>query len=714
MSGAPAVTASPMRSEPPGWARFFGDLTRAPEHSRALRIATLVAVVAAAVAVIINDVGGTMLWTLTLVVIPLGALTSYLRRENTSPLVPLALTLITIGVVVRFVLANGNPASPGELRIPLAELLVTLEAVRSFALRSRREVRFALASSLALIAVAGALSLSMSFAAFAVIWATAAALSLMLAYRSEMTELRHVASPQQNDASPLPIRALVLTLMAVGALGTAAFLVIPAAKSSRLLAFTARLPHELSVPTPGGLSNPSLGQDDPGLGSDAPSTGDSRESFGYFGFSDNLDTSLRGRPDNTLVMRVRSSAPDFWRGQTFDTWDGRRWTLSDSRTAVVSNGSPIQLLQPIDEPPVAGDELIQTFALEVSGPNLIFAASQPTQVYIPQRALFETPDGAIRTGVQLDKGAVYTVVSRRPRSTTASLRAAGDVTRSVSPELVARYTRLPSVPARVHQLATELAQNQATTYDTVRAMEEWMGTHTQYSLDIPPLPPGEDAVERFLFVDKQGFCEQIASSLVVMLRSQGIPARLAVGYAPGERNPFTGFYEVRAKDAHAWTEVYFPGIGWQAFDPTARVPFAGEAPPDAARVGLREYLGRHLPGLTSPVGLLVMFALVGGATLLWRRQLSAVWTRLRQRRRRSWAQLQIARLDTIGAKLGRDRLPGETPVEYAAALHRTVLRGPEVTAVAAAITAEQFAPAPLTTDERAEVEHTLARLARHG
>ena len=712
MSDTTTANAPTTPSAPPGWARYLGDLTRPPEHSRALRIATLAAVVSAALAVIINDVGGGILWALALVVIPVGALTSYLRRASTNAIVPLLLTVITIAAVVRFVLANGSPASPGELRVPLAELLVTLEAIRSFALRSRREVRFALASSLALIAVAGALSLSMSFAAFALMWATSAALALMLAYRSEMTELRNIAGPQPDNTSPLPARALVLTLIAVGAIGTAAFLLIPAAKSSRLLAFTARLPQELSVPTPGGLSNPSLGQDDPGLGSDAPSTGDSRESFGYFGFSDNLDTSLRGRPDDTLVMRVRSSAPDFWRGQTFDTWDGRRWTLSDSRTAVVSNGSPIQLLQPIDEPPVAGDELIQTFALEVAGPNLIFAASQPTQVYIPQRALFETTDGAIRTGVELDKGAVYTVVSRRPRSTQISLRAAGDVTRSVSPELVARYTRLPRVPARVTQLATELARDQVTTYDTVRAMEEWMGTHTQYSLDIPALPEGEDAVERFLFVDKQGFCEQIASSLVVMLRSQGIPARLAVGYAPGERNPFTGFYEVRAKDAHAWTEVYFPGIGWQAFDPTARVPFAGEAPPDAARVGLREYLGRHLPGLTSPLGLALMLGAVVGVVALWHKHLIALWVRLGRRRQRSWAERQVAQLDRIGADLGRDREPGETPVEYAAALRRSVLRDPSVTAVAEAITAEQFAPTPLTADERAGVEETLTALAK--
>lgn len=709
MSTDAATSGVLAQPAPPAWTRFFGDLARPPEHSRALRGATLTAVVAAAVAVIANDVGDALLWTIALVVIPVGAITSHVRRHSTSPLVPVLLTLVTIGLVVRFTAVNGNPASPGELRIPLAELLVTLEAVRSFALRSRRELRFALASSLALIAVAGALSLSMSFAAFAVTWAAAGALALMLAYRSELTELRNSASGAHRPAA-LPVRALAVALVAVGAIGAVAFLMVPAARSSRLLAFAAKLPHALSVPTPGGLSNPSLGRDDPGRPGD-DTTGPAPESFGYFGFADHLDTSVRGRPDDTLVMRVRSSAPDFWRGQTFDTWDGRSWTLSDARTAVVSNGSPLQLLQPVGEPRVAGEELIQTFALEVSGPNLIFAASQPTQVYIPQSAVFETTDGAIRTGVELERGAVYTVVSRRPKTTATRLRAAGDTTLITPPELARRYTRLPRIPERVRTLAAGLTQGQATTYDKVLAIEGWMAKHTKYSLDIPPLPAGEDAVERFLFVDKVGFCEQIASSLVVMLRSQGITARLAAGYTPGERNPFTGFYEVRARDAHAWTEVYFPGIGWQAFDPTAQVPLAGDAPPDAARVGLRAYLSRHLPDLGSPLGAILAPAALIGAIVLWRQPLTAMLLRLRRRRHRSWAELQLARLDALGAGLGRERDPGETAVEYAAALHRTVLRDPAVPAVAAAITADAFAASRLSDARRADVEQRLTELS---
>ncbi|MGB1289357.1 MAG: transglutaminase-like domain-containing protein, partial [Aggregatilineales bacterium] len=84
----------------------------------------------------------------------------------------------------------------------------------------------------------------------------------------------------------------------------------------------------------------------------------------------------------------------------------------------------------------------------------------------------------------------------------------------------------------------------------------------------PPQAIDSDAVDQFLFVDKRGVCEHYVSAMVVMLRSLGIHTRFIVGYGSGDFNPFTGFYEVRASDAHAWTEVFFPEYGWIPFDPT--------------------------------------------------------------------------------------------------------------------------------------------------
>ncbi len=368
-------------------------------------------------------------------------------------------------------------------------------------------------------------------------------------------------------------------------------MIAPVAGTSRALTFPAALPQTTAVPSAGGLANPTLGSSDPSLPTRAGRT-EGRASFGYFGFSNQLDTATRGRPDNTLVMRVRASAPDYWRAQSFDSWDGRVWRSSQTRPRAVSGGQPIDIPAATDDGPdqsiVRTDSLVQTYYLERPGPNAIFAASVPTKLFFSDRTVFQLPDGSLRAGVQLDAGAVYTVVSERHLATAGVLRASNPA--GVPPEIRARFAAPPVETDRVRALAADVTKNAPTTYDKVLALEAWMGTHTKYTLDIPPLPPRQDAVDRFLFVDRRGFCEQIGTSLVVMLRSLGVPARLAVGYATGERNPFTGLYEVRAKDAHAWAEVYFPGVGWQAFDPTAHVPLAGDSKIAAAGSGAFAYL----------------------------------------------------------------------------------------------------------------------------
>ncbi len=240
----------------------------------------------------------------------------------------------------------------------------------------------------------------------------------------------------------------------------------------------------------------------------------------------------------------------------------------------------------------------------------------------------------------------------------------------------------------------------------MKAIEAWLGSNTRYSLDIPPLPEGADAVEQYLFVDRVGFCEQIGSSLVVMLRSLGIPARLAMGYVPGQRNPFTGLYEVKASDAHSWAEVWFPGIGWQAFDPTASVPLSGDGGLSRAGSGLLSYLSHNLP---RPPGWLLPAVLVLGAGVAVfvagvRGRLR--WRLFRRRRRRSWADATLARLEQVGAARGRPRRSSETAQEYAVALRRE-LGDPRLQHVGEVLTRDAFSGAPAGADEREAVEAVL-------
>jgi len=166
-----------------------------------------------------------------------------------------------------------------------------------------------------------------------------------------------------------------------------------------------------------------------------------------------------------------------------------------------------------------------------------------------------------------------------------------------------------------------------------------------------------------------------------MLRTQGIPARLATGYVAGTRDRIAGVWEVRASDAHAWAEVWFPESGWQAFDPTADVPLAGDSavPTVGAQlaVGAARWAGEN-PGAAVAV-LAVPLAAVG----VWR--LLAV---LRRRRRRGrWGLLQD-RFSALATAAGAQ--PGATNAARARMWDDAA--SDAATAVAARLDASAFDP----------------------
>ena len=201
--------------------------------------------------------------------------------------------------------------------------------------------------------------------------------------------------------------------------------------------------------------------------------------------------------------------------------------------------------------------------------------------------------------------------------------------------MLAPYLEVPAstTPATI-ELAAELAAGEPSTYDVIHAYTAWLSANVEYDLDAPLPDPGEDAVHDFLFDTRLGFCEQIASALTVMLRTQGVPARLATGYLPGTRDRIAGVFEVRASDAHAWVEVWFPDTGWQAFDPTASVPLSADARIDSLGADLAAGAGRYVARNAAWI-VLAMLAAVGGA-VVW--QLARLARHRRSRGR--WGVLQ--------------------------------------------------------------------------
>src|SRR5205807_5045588 len=135
-------------------------------------------------------------------------------------------------------------------------------------------------------------------------------------------------------------------------------------------------------------------------------------------------------------------------------------------------------------------------------------------------------------------------------------------------------------PSSVVRLATQVTASATAPYAKAKALQDYLRNNFRYDLNVPP-GHGDDALQRFLFVTKRGYCEQFAGSYAAMARAINLPSRVAVGFTPGQQLA-DGAYRVLNRHAHAWPEVYLSGYGWVAFEPT---PGRG-APDDQSYTGV--------------------------------------------------------------------------------------------------------------------------------
>ena len=172
---------------------------------------------------------------------------------------------------------------------------------------------------------------------------------------------------------------------------------------------------------------------------------------------------------------------------------------------------------------------------------------------------------ALRPNRDLNPEDTYTAISYTSTASEEALREAG----TDYPSWVTdRYLQLTDdLPQRVHGLAEGLTDNRDNPYDKAIAIRNWLRVIPFYTTDIEAPPQDVDGIDYFLFETKRGYSSYFSSSMVVMLRSVGIPSRLAVGYSTGGWDEETSRYVVISANAHSWPEAYFPDYGWIAFEP---------------------------------------------------------------------------------------------------------------------------------------------------
>jgi len=417
--------------------------------------------------------------------------------------------------------------------------------------------------------------------------------------------------------------------------------------------------------------------------------------------------------DDSVAMRVKFDGPVprqselYFRGPVLTTFDGREWRALPARSglrgaAFLSGparlevlGAPVRYevtLEPNNRPWLmvldAASEAptVPGFQTAMTG-ELLWLADRPITDLLRYRAQSHT---AFRHG---------------PASRAALLPQYLELPAGFNPrtlELAAQWRRDPALAGGGAAAMVEAA------------LQRLRSGGYRYTLD--PGLFGDHTADEFWFDRREGFCEHIASSFVVLMRALGIPARLVTGYQGGERNPVDGFWVVRQNDAHAWTEVWLAGRGWVRVDPTSAVApgrtgslqrlqaapgmmasAVGSVSPELAanlrmlwdavnngwnqwvlnytqrkQLDLLKNLGFDSPGWEDltllVIGLVVGTALCGAAWTLWDRRQRDPWLRLLERVRR--------RLRRAGVPLP----PHATPREIATLL--TGRFGPQAQALA--------------------------------
>ena len=217
--------------------------------------------------------------------------------------------------------------------------------------------------------------------------------------------------------------------------------------------------------------------------------------------------------------------------------------------------------------------------------DVVRDGNQVQQVALAE-VLPEQPDTlSLRTARKdFKQGETYEVTSSVSLARAEDLRLAG---LDYPTWALDKYTALPiELPQRVRDLGRELTAGAETPYDKAIAIEDHLKT-LPYSLSINPPPFDADGVDYFLFEQKTGYSEYFASAMTVLLRTQGVPARMVTGYTVGNQLPDHDIYVVTDSHSHGWVEVFFPGYGWISFEPTpgATIPVAVE-PVAEERLGL--------------------------------------------------------------------------------------------------------------------------------
>lgn len=357
--------------------------------------------------------------------------------------------------------------------------------------------------------------------------------------------------------------------------------------------------------------------------------------------------------------------PLYWRALTYDVYTGRGWASSPIETHQFRAGEPVN-----DAMDPQLFLIHQDFEVIKENENLILYTGELVTAMADFTIAYRSNPGDPRDifGGKIDARS-YKIKSQIQVVGESQLRS---VNEEPPQWIVDRYLQLPeSVPSRVRDLALDLTVSKMTDYEKAHLLEAYL-RNIPYTLDVPAPPVNKDVADYFLFDQRKGYCDYYATSMVVMARAVGLPARLVMGFASGTYDESQNQFVVTEADAHSWVEIYFQDFGWIGFEPTSgqpaiirpqvvpaiEVPAAENLSIKVPKVKLSSWV-RWLLGMISLLGLLVFAAMVWLVGDIWQLQ-----------RKTTTAVLETlySRLYRFGERLQNPPEPHNTPLEFSTIL----------------------------------------------
>lgn len=285
------------------------------------------------------------------------------------------------------------------------------------------------------------------------------------------------------------------------------------------------------------------------------------------GFSDTVDLGALGpvKGDSTIVMRAefpggRPSGTVYFKGSTLEDYDGRRWSADRGRSFIKRAGTEGFVIGPGQGRTTQIAVLLEPLDTEVlfTAPNVYRLEGSFPSIWVERTGVLRLPS----VPFSRIEYRMWTDLSRVNSDEPAPKGPVNTRFLDSSPE-----------GQRIRELAADIATG-SSALEKARSIEEHLKANYRYTLS-PRNKSGSGPLEDFLFFSKEGYCEQFATSMVMLLRAAGIQSRLVTGFLEGEWNGLGNYFIVRQQDAHSWVEAYIEGAGWVRFDPTPSAP----APP---------------------------------------------------------------------------------------------------------------------------------------